>query len=274
MVSYELAMGLSLVVLFMCFGTVQLDEIARLQSGAIWNWGVFQAFPLGLIAFVVFWTSVFAETNRTPFDMPEDDASLVAGYHTEYSSLRFALFFMAEYANMVVASAVTATLFFGGYNFPFLDGAAIRQYADYFLMAAGLAAPLFLVFAYLATRRRERPFYKTLKDGDMRRNEPMFFAGLFTLAALVNLGVCGLGFSGIVSGSSIGPELVAFFIQLNMLVVKTLIGCFMFIQVRWTVPRFRYDQVMTLGWKYMLPLSLANVFLTGVWILAAEKLFA
>ena len=131
MVSYELAMGLSLVVMFMCFGTVQLDEIARLQSGSIFHWGVFQAFPLGLIAFVVFWVAVFAETNRTPFDLPEAEAELVGGYHTEYSSLRFALFFMAEYANMIVGSAVTATIFFGGYNFPFLDGGQLREYTDW-----------------------------------------------------------------------------------------------------------------------------------------------
>ncbi len=151
MVSYELSMGLAVVAMFLCYGSVQLDEIVIKQSGNILNWGVFQGGLVGLIAFVLFWTSVFAETNRTPFDLPEGEAELVAGYHVEYSSLRFALFFMAEYAHMIVGSAVTATLFFGGYNFPFITGAMIRQNVDLVLMVLGvLGAPAFFLFAAIA----------------------------------------------------------------------------------------------------------------------------
>ncbi len=274
MVSYELAMGLSLVVMFMSYGSVELDAINRAQAGAIWNWGVVRYGPVGFIAFILFWVSAFAETNRTPFDMPEDDASLVAGYHTEYSSLRFALFFMAEYANMIVASAVTATIFFGGYNFPFLDGQQIREYADYFLMAAGAGALVFPAFAVMALRRRSRPFYQQLQPGDMRLREPYVFAMLFGMMTLMHLALLGLGLSGVVGASAIGPEIVAFVVQLNALVVKILIGCWIFLQARWTLPRFRYDQVMDLGWKYMLPIAVGNVLLAGICILIAPNLYA
>jgi len=275
MVSYELAMGLSLVVMFMCYGSVQLDAIAVAQAGPIWNWGVFQVFPLGVLAFIIFWVAVFAETNRTPFDMPEAEAELVAGYHTEYSSLRFALFFMAEYANMIVGSAVTATIFFGGYNFPFADGATIREHADLFLIAIGFGAvPILLFFASVAWKRRNRLFYKQLAPDDIRHREPRVFVAIWLAAAGLQAAVGVLGLSGVVGASALGPELIAFLVQLNMLVVKVLIGCWIMLQVRWTVPRFRYDQLMGLGWRYLLPLSVANVFLAGVWLLARQAIIA
>ena len=275
MVSYELAMGLSLVVMFMCFGTVQLDEIASLQAGSIFHWGVFQAFPLGLIAFVVFWVAVFAETNRTPFDLPEAEAELVGGYHTEYSSLRFALFFMAEYANMIVGSAVTATVFFGGYNFPFLDGGQLREHADQVLVAAGAGgAAVFAAALVISQKRKGRPFYQALPADDPRHREPKVFGAIWSALALAHLGLVGLGLSGMVGATVLGPELVAFVVHLTMLVVKILIGCFVMIQIRWTLPRFRYDQLMDLGWKVLLPVSVANIFATGVWLVAASALTA
>lgn len=268
MVSYELAMGLSAVVIFLMSGTVSLSEIAAQQSGAIWHWNVF-TLP-GFIAFVLFWTSAFAECNRTPFDLPEGEAELVAGYHTEYSSLRFALFFMAEYANMIVASAVTATLFFGGYNVPFLDGETIRAHADLLLVAAGGAAPLFLVFAVIAWKRRLRPFYQALPADDIRHREPKFWVAVWVGAAFAHLGIAVLGLTGIVGsfemgGYMVGQEVVALIAGITALAVKVLIGSWIFIWVRWTVPRFRYDQLMDLGWKGMLPVALFNVFLAAVW---------
>src|SRR6185436_19756818 len=136
MVSYELAMGLSVACMFLFYGTTRLDRIVEMQNGSahlagfdlhvLPAWGVV-SIP-GFIAFVLFWVAAMAECNRTPFDLPEGEAELVAGYHTEYSSLRFALFFMAEYANMIVASAVTATLFFGGYALPFVTGEMLRAH--------------------------------------------------------------------------------------------------------------------------------------------------
>lgn len=273
MVSYELAMGLSVVAMFLVYGTVRLDEIVAAQSGPLWNWGIFTGFGLvGVPAFVLFWTSVFAETNRLPFDMPEGEAELVAGYHLEYSSLRFALFFMAEYANMIVGSAVCATLFFGGYAVPFLDGTTIRANADLIvtIIGAGGAATL-PIFAVLAWRRRKIPFYQVLPADDERRREPAFWVAVWMGLALVHLGIAGLGASGMVGASAIGPELVALLLQLTSLALKVLGGTFFMIWVRWTLPRFRYDQVMKLGWRYMLPLALATVLLAGLWVVLTHS---
>jgi NADH-quinone oxidoreductase subunit H len=265
MVSYELAMGLSAVVVFLGAGSVSLSVIAEQQSGPIWNWNVFSLH--GAIAFILFWVAAFAETNRTPFDLPEGEAELVGGYHTEYSSLRFALFFMAEYANMIVASSVTATLFFGGYNIPFVTGETIRAHADIILTVLALGAvPAFLTFAGIAWKRRNRAFYKAIRPDDQRQIEPKFWTVLWLGAAVAHLGLAGLGMSGIVGASPIGQDILAFVLQLNALVVKVLIGSWIFIWVRWTLPRFRYDQLMNLGWRIMLPLSLANVFLAAVWM--------
>ena len=281
MVSYELAMGLSAVVVFLGAGTVSLGEISAQQAGPIWNWNVFS--PFGALAFILFWVSAFAETNRTPFDLPEGEAELVAGYHTEYSSFRFALFFMAEYANMIVASAVTATLFFGGYNVPFLAGDTLRTHADLLVMLAGFGAvPAFATFAVLALKRRSRPFYQAIPKDDPRQREPLFFATVWVGAAAAHGGLGLLGALGVISGPlgfavngvPLGPEVVALVAQLTALSVKVLIGCWIFIWVRWTLPRFRYDQLMNLGWRYMLPTALVNVFAAALWIIVKHTWFA
>lgn len=269
LISYELAMGLSVVVMFLCFGTVELDEIVRQQSGSIFNWGIFKGFPIvGLLAFILFWTSVFAETNRLPFDMPEGEAELVAGYHLEYSSLRFALFFMAEYANMIVGSAVTATLFFGGYNLPLLNGAFLRSHIDLVLVGLGVGGALFFAWAAsVAYKRRNTPLYKSFAPTDPRNREWKFFTAVWAGAALAHLGMVGLGAAAVASSMPLLTDLIVFAAQLNALVVKILFGCWMMIWVRWTLPRFRYDQLMNLGWRYMLPLALANVGVAALWIL-------
>lgn len=185
MISYELSLGLSLIGVLMVAGTLELNEIVTSQAtyslfGFLPRWNVFVQ-PL---AFLIFTISAFAESNRLPFDLPESEQELVAGYHSEYSSMKFAMFFMAEYAHMITASAVIATLFFGGWHVPGMDPAN-----------TSLAASLLKVAAFA---------------------------------------------------------------------VKT--GCFLFLflWVRWTLPRFRYDQVMRLGWKVLLPLAIANVFVTGI----------
>lgn len=178
MISYELAMSLSLVAVIMSTGTLSMGEIAAQQSG--WHWNVFTQ-PLSFIIFII---CAFAETNRTPFDLPECETELIGGYHTEYSSMGLGFYLFAEYINMFISSAVMATIFFGGYNMPFLD-------------QLGLAPN---VEALIGTA---------------------FFFGK-----------------------------IAFFILF-------------FMWVRWTIPRFRYDQLMNLGWKVMIPLALVNILITG-----------
>lgn len=185
MISYEVAMGLALVGLILFAGTVRLDEMVLSQGDKIWDW-YFVRQPL---AFIVFLTALFAETNRNPFDLPEGESELVAGYHTEYSSMKFALFFMAEYAHMVVGSLFLVSLFFGGWQIPFVSLDFLR---------------------------------------------------------------------------SVFPSILIPLIQMTALLIKTLFFCWFFIWVRWTLPRFRYDQLMRLGWKVMVPLALINIVITGM----------
>ena len=289
MVSYELAMGLSAVVVFLNAGSVSLSEIARQQGEPLdilgivqipaLNWNVFS--PFGFLAFVLFWVSAFAETNRTPFDLPEGEAELVGGYHTEYSSFRFALFFMAEYANMIVASAVTATLFFGGYNVPLISGEFIRAHADAFLALAGTAALPLASFAVIAWKRQTRPFYQTIPKDDPRQNEPKFWVLVWLGAAGAHAALGAVGLMGGLAALStwaeipeLGGDIMALFLQVTALGVKVLIGSWIFIWVRWTVPRFRYDQLMNLGWRYMLPIALCNVFFAAGWIIVQHEWFA
>ncbi|MBM4167055.1 MAG: NADH-quinone oxidoreductase subunit NuoH [Ignavibacteria bacterium] len=120
-VSYEIPTIISILCVVMIAGTMNLQEINHAQTGWFWNWFVFQKFPFVFIAFIIFFVASLAETNRTPFDIPEAESELVAGYHTEYSGMKFALFFLAEYANMFAVSAIASTLFLGGWNSPFGD---------------------------------------------------------------------------------------------------------------------------------------------------------
>lgn len=185
MISYELSMGLSVVALIMVTGTFSMYDIVLGQ--ATWHWNVFLQ-PLGFFVFLV---ASFAETNRTPFDLPEAEPELVGGYNTEYSGMKFGMFFLAEYANMGAASVFMTLLYFGGWNLP-ISGATL-----------GLAS------------------------------------GSIALAVL----------------------------QFIVFMIKVLVIMFFFVWVRWTVPRFRYDKLMNLGWKVLLPLAILNVVLTGIFLL-------
>lgn len=185
MVSYEVAMGLSIIALLMMTGTLSLKEISMQQSGL--NWNVFYQ-PVGFLIFLI---CAFAEANRTPFDLPECESELIGGYHTEYSSMKMGFYLFAEYANMFISSTIISVLYFGGYNYPGMDW--------------------------------------------MTENFGVNIANMLGFAALF--------------------AKLCFFI-------------FFFMWVRWTIPRFRYDQLMNLGWKILIPLSIANIIITGICILA------
>jgi NADH-quinone oxidoreductase subunit H len=184
-ISYELSMGFSIVALLLVTGTMSLHEIVERQHGM--NWNIFYQ-PLGFLIFLI---CAFAETNRTPFDLPECETELVGGYHTEYSSMKLGFYLFSEYINMFISSAVMVTLYFGGYNFPFMDQ---------LLHATGSQNLVTIVGTIL------------------------LFAKVF------------------------------FFI-------------FFFMWVRWTIPRFRYDQLMNLGWKGLIPLSIVWLMLTAAGVL-------
>ncbi|HEX6064610.1 MAG TPA: NADH-quinone oxidoreductase subunit NuoH [Longimicrobiales bacterium] len=203
MVSYEVAMGLSLIPVFMLAGNVTLTQIVATQQGGVDGLGVWFAFPLGL-AFLIFVAAAFAETNRLPFDMAEAESELVAGFHSEYSSMKFSLFPIAEYAGMVTASALMATLFFGGWDLP-------GSWDNMRVVAPGV----------------------------VQGAAPAWWKTLLTLGSFA---------------------------------IKTLFFCFVYIWVRWTVPRFRYDQIMDLGWKVLLPTALAFITLMGTAILILDGL--
>ena len=181
MISYEIAMGMSTIPVLLLAGNVTMTSIINQQAWGGWN-------VVNLtIAFFIFMVAAFAETNRLPFDLPEAESELIAGYHTEYSAMKFSLFFIAEYAGMVTASALMATLFFGGYDVPFTSADNIGPYSGWLSLLS---------------------------------------VGIFLL--------------------------------------KVMFFLFVFMWVRWTLPRFRYDQLMSLGWKFMLPLALVYIVIIAV----------
>ncbi|HAO47394.1 MAG TPA: NADH-quinone oxidoreductase subunit NuoH [Chitinophagaceae bacterium] len=185
-ISYELPMGLSLIALLFVTGNLSLKEMVLQQQAGLWNI-VYQ--PLGFLIFLI---CAFAECNRTPFDLPEAENELIGGYHTEYSSMKLGFYLFSEYINMFVSSVIMSTLFFGGYDIPFVNE------ANY---------------------------------------DPNWMA-LFGVLALMAKAVCFI---------------------------------FLFMWVRWTIPRFRYDQLMNLGWRVLIPLALFNMLLTGALVLLKEN---
>ena len=185
-ISYELAMGISLIALLMITGTLSLREMVLQQQSGLWNI-VYQ--PLGFLIFLI---CAFAECNRTPFDLPEAENELIGGYHTEYSSMKLGFYLFSEYINMFVSSVIMATLFFGGYDIPFLN------------------------------------------EADYNQNWMALFGVLMLMAKV----------SGFI---------------------------FLFMWVRWTIPRFRYDQLMNLGWRVLIPLALANMLVTGALVLLKQN---
>jgi NADH-quinone oxidoreductase subunit H len=187
LISYELSMGLSIIGVLMISGSLRLQDIVLEQTQYLWilpKWNIFLQ-PLG---FITFFVAAFAETNRLPFDLPEAEPELVGGYNTEYTGMKFGLFFLAEYANVITSSAIIATLFLGGWSIPYLEYLNISPFAVSLLQIAG------------------------------------------------------------------------FFIKVILLVL-------FFIIVRWTIPRFKYNQLMQLGWKVMLPVAIVNLLLTAVVLL-------
>ena len=257
MISYEITLGLAVVSLFMVAGSVDLNDIVRNQGPTPWSWNVFRQ-PL---AFVLFLIASFAEANRTPFDLPEGDSELVAGFHVEYSSMKFALFMMGEYVAIVVSSAVIVSLFFGGWQVPFLATSDLIQGASIFLPVAGLGVSLlvFLIGVLLLSK------FRLKKYKDARKYEVLVL-GLpaITVAVVLALFVYGGGFAHL---SDWTPPVFAAAAQVATFLLKVFLMCFFFIWIRWTLPRFRYDQLMSFGWKGMLPLALANILITGVFLL-------
>ncbi len=194
MISYEITLGVTLVGILMIFGTLDLAAINRAQGQLLWGWLPMWGIVLQPLGFILFLFAGMAETKRTPFDLPEGESEIV-GYFVEYSSLKFGMFFMTDFIETILIAALITTLFFGGWQVPFLQ-------SDGFVFPGG--------------------------------------------------------------GSLELPGLMVTLLQVAAFAGKLLFFCWLLLLIRWTVPRLRYDQLMRLGWKYMLPLSVLNVFVTGL----------
>ena len=236
MVSYELPLGMAVAAVLLLSNTLSLREIVYTQANYYWGffpaWNVFRApFPQ-VVSFIVFLVAVFAETNRIPFDLPEAETELVAGFHTEYSSMKFAGFFMAEYANMITVSAMATTLFLGGW-LPLWPA----EYGSSWFPPAVFLALAALAFWGAAGRAR-KPDRKTLPIVGV-----VFF--LFAVLFLV--------------------QVVNFIVvPLFWFAAKTGLILFVFMWVRGTLPRFRYDQLMSFTWKFLFPVAIVNLMVTGL----------
>jgi len=267
MISYEITMGLALMGLFLVFGTFKLPALVQQQGELLWGWLPRWGIIVQPVGFLLFIAAVYAETNRTPFDMTERDSEIVAGYHTEYSSLKFALFFMAEYAHMVVGAALIAALYFGGYQIPWLGRPVIEAHAGPLLtgvLGAGGAAHLWIATLYVRRARREKGWYN-----DAREREPGVLGAITLVIGLVLLGALLLRPWTV---AATGASIFATLLQTGFFIAKIAFFAWLFIWVRWTVPSFRYDQVMRLGWQIMLPVGLLNLVVTALWLVGAHRL--
>ncbi|MBH24174.1 MAG: NADH-quinone oxidoreductase subunit H [Myxococcales bacterium] len=225
MISYEVSMGLSLAGILMIYGTLDVNELVREQGellfGFLPQWGI----VLQPLAFFLFLTASIAESKRAPFDMPEAESELVAGYFTEYSAMKFAVFSLGEFVTVVFIAAIVSTLFLGGWQVPWL-------YADGFHFTAA-SMPSAVAAQQLTVEAAQ---------------------------------------SALTANTNFAPDIALPYwlvvaLRIGGFVTKVLLMCFLQLQFRWTVPRFRYDQIMHLGWKILLPLSIANLLITALVIL-------
>jgi NADH-quinone oxidoreductase subunit H len=266
MISYELPMGLSILGVFMVFGTAHLNELVigqgELLFGILPRWGVFVQ-PLGFIIFLI---TVFAETNRNPFDLPEGESEIL-GFHVEYSGFRYVLFLMGEYVAIAMSGALIATLYFGGWQIPYMPTESLIANAGIVLrvlIAGGFLMSLFAMFFFAG-------YGKFLKGtwNDKRDNEGLIFVVLSVCAAV---GFAALAyFLWNATLPDWGARTVTVVAQFGMFFIKMFFFCLLFIWVRWTLPRFRYDQLMRLGWKNLVPLAFFNIFATGIALLLFGK---
>ena len=263
-ISYEIPMGLALVSLLVVYGTVNLNEMAHFQGqllfGFIPMWGIVLQ-PLGAIIFIV---AAFAETNRTPFDLAEGESEIVAGFHVEYSAMKFALFFMGEYVAMFASSSIIITLFFGGYQIPWLSTETLVGYAKpVSMLLLGLVPVAAALFCGWMMKNNKSHYDR---PNDPRVREAKVYRVIIWMMVVVVEAIL-IGYLLYAAGGAADRVLVVL-LQIAAFLVKTFMMCFVYVWVRWTLPRFRYDQLQLLGWKMLLPLALLNIFITSAVVVA------
>lgn len=263
-ISYEIPMGLALVSLLAVYGTVNLTEMARFQGqllfGFIPMWGIVLQ-PLGVIIFIV---ASFAETNRTPFDLAEGESEIVAGFHVEYSSMKFALFFMGEYVAMFVSSALIVTLYFGSYQIPWLATDTLLAQARPVAIALMIGLPIVGYFFGQWIKKNNSSHYRRSNDPRVRETK-VYIALLWSFVVLLEI-IC-LGYLIFAAGGA-ADRILVLLLQIGTFLLKTFLMCFVYVWVRWTLPRFRYDQLQKIGWEKLLPLALLNIFITSAVIVS------
>jgi NADH-quinone oxidoreductase subunit H len=232
MISYELPLSLAIVSPLLLVNTLSLREIVQAQSGSIIHWNILRWPAPQIVSFLVFLIAGFAETNRVPFDLPEAENELVAGFHTEYSSMKFAAFFMAEYANMITVSCMTTILFLGGWQ-PLFSPAWGSHYVPALTFAA--AALVLIYHGFHPARKLDR----------------------------ITLPVAGVVFL-LVGALFLIPSAQAALIPLFWFAAKVGLILFLYMWIRGTLPRFRYDQLMRFAWKVLFPIALVNLLVTGL----------
>jgi len=244
-ISYELPLTLSVVGIIILAGTMSLNSIVQLQAGSFLDWNIWKQ-PLG---FIIFFIAATAEANRTPLDMTEADQELVAGFATEYSGMRFGFFFFAEYVNVFVVSALSAVLFFGGWNAPFDWPFPVTLNLDPGGMGLGLIF-LIALAPVVGTIILGLPFW-------------LLSSRVSTLRALV---IGFVLFNLLTVGAFLGWAFVsaAWVSGLVWMMLKTFVFVFIFVQMRGTLPRVRVDQLMSFAWKWLLPAALLNIFVTAI----------
>jgi NADH-quinone oxidoreductase subunit H len=232
MISYELPLSLAIVSPLLLVNTLSLREIVQAQSGSIIHWNILRWPAPQMVSFLVFLIAGFAETNRVPFDLPEAENELVAGFHTEYSSMKFAAFFMAEYANMITVSCMTTILFLGGWQ-PLFSPAWGSNYVPALIF--GAAGLVLIYHGFHPARKLDR----------------------------ITLPVAGVVFL-LVGALLLIPSAQAALIPLFWFAAKVGLILFLYIWIRGTLPRFRYDQLMRFAWKVLFPIALGNLLVTGL----------
>ncbi len=286
MISYEVSMGLSVMGMLMLVGSLGLTQVVEWQGAH--TWGIVVQ-PIGFLLFLV---SMFAECNRNPFDVAEGESEIVAGFHTEFNGVKFMTFMTAEYLHVIAASVLLATVYLGGYQLlplplpldgfdaPWVDLNTLwlKNHLGIIagLMLAGGGAGL-LGFAYLLVGRR-RTYQANDANAVLKAERSKEYGLYIAVFALGGLGMLAGAVASVmlmhtaalgqtINNTVIFPgwvNAVTAFIQFNILIGKAMLFCWLFVWVRWTLPRFRYDQIMALGWKVMLNIALVNLLVTAV----------